>query len=360
MSLLIGASSRHPNTSLDTSFQHLMTGGASNPLGGAGTGPLRARRTFTSGAPPSNWANTPAASDIPLHGVDLSWWSCKGSVTTMAAGGYAAALNGLITTFPAQQAGIWTHHHEPENNGFTPAQFRAAQKAFHYHIVTNRGTKDIRTAIVVETRTSDPQGPYDLEDWVPVYQAGDTIPAGYSAGDPAFDLWGWDFYDWDTSGIYKREWGPVSGGNQLGLTGYIDRIVSIIQSYPGGGGFTRADLVWAIGEIATKKPNAVADDWFADIVTNAAADTSICEAICWFDNTGGFGDSYMHPSVQAWIRANGAEFGNGGPATVEDTLTFPYAVDGPTVVEDTLTFPYAVDGEDPVASGEFVGWGIPL
>lgn len=359
MTLTLGASANHPATSLNQSFQDLMTGGPSNPFGGNGTGPLRSRRTFTSGPPPSSWANTPASSDVPLHGVALSWWSCKPNLTTLLAGGYNANLDGLIATFPANHSGIWTMQHEPENNGFPASQYRAAQKYFHTYITENRGAKDIRTAPVITSQTSDPSGNFDLIDWVPVYQSGDDLPTGYSIGDPAFDLWAWDFYDFNTGGIYGRAWGPVAGGNQLGLTGYIDGLVDIINGYPGGSGFTRADLSWGLGEVGTLKTGAASATWWADLVTNAAADTSDAVTFCYWDSAAAH-VWYMQPQMQAWITANGTVFGNGTPAVVEDTLTFVYDVAGASVIEDTLTFPYAVDGDDPVATGAFVGWGIPV
>jgi hypothetical protein len=116
---------------------------------------------------------------------------------------------------------------------------------------------------------------------------------GSKVGDPAWDIFGFDLYDRSSQGRYKRHWSPIKGGNQMGIDGYLDRLVSIVNTYPGSS-FTHAKLHWGIGELATKYggvegrgTNADALQWWQEIVDGIKADSATCHALLYFQSDDG-------------------------------------------------------------------------
>ena len=280
-----------PATSLDDSFQELMWGGRSNS--GSGTGQLKTRRTFRSGDGMVPWDSGPWKTDVTRHNVEVSWVSFHGNHTTngMTDGTYDAGILSFINSVPAGHQVWMTFHHEPENDGVNAADWRAAQKYFHTYVSNNKGSKDIKVAPILMAVTLDPLGGRTLSDWIPLH----------SAGVPAFDFFGFDMYDFDTQGQWKKHWAPVSGGNQLGVTGFLDRVVTTI-----GGSFTRSNLAWACAELGTKKTGTAAASWFGELVEGAEADTAECYGYTWFhnDHTGHGAPWNMPDAIQDWIKAS--------------------------------------------------------
>ena len=350
MGIYIGAACKFVGYTHDDSFQDLMFGGgAAEP--GPGTGQLSVRRTYDSAGPPTTWNGTEyAGSDISVHSVPMSWWSVKGTISTWLNGGYDDEIISMIASFPTGHSALWTLWHEPENTGLSASDWRQAQKRFHRLIVENRGSKDIRMAqgcLIVGTPLFETQAFF--ESWVSVYEASDTgafaPPTGFSVGDPAWDLWSWDIYDrYPDNALANRrlEWDalPQGVGNTDGIDGALDKLVTAVRSYQTTPSFTRADLVWAIGELGTERTNQAQADWFADIVQKADTDVSECVAIAYFanDSSGTWAPFPVDAEMQQWIRDNTTDgfYGSAIEPPPETTfITFDTYSDGDPIDPST-------------------------
>lgn len=334
-----------------------------------GTGDLRGRRTFRSSGGMVNWGSGPWSMDITRFGVEVSWVSFKGSATNMNAGNYDTSITNFISSVPSGHKVIITWRHEPEDdsdlNSSNGSTWRDGQKHLHKLVLDNKGSKDILVAPVLQAYTFDPQSGRTLEDWVPVYESGDTIPSGLAAGDPAWDVFGIDMYDRSTDAgtIYTRWWNPrpPGTGNQLGMTGHLDRIVDIVNTYSGGEDFTRADLHWGYGELATKYGGiegrgTVADalEWWDELVAGVQADTATCHGVFFFQSDhGGQASPHDLPStVQADIKAAGAFYADTVTPLIEyQTVTlnmlFDVAETGTPIEYQTVTLNMRFDVETP-------------
>lgn len=346
----IGANVNISGYTFQDSFEQFMFDGGSNPYG-AGTGQLIWRRSFT-GSTLNPWSSSPAWIDRDMN-IFKSWVSFKGDGTTaqdlesMIAGDYDSQILAFINTIPSGQEVLLTFYHEPENNTLDPARWREAQKHLHFLVTSNKGIHDIRTAIVLMSWSFDDISAPDHVDYIPVYAAGDAIPAGFAADDPAFDVFGIDFYSPGT-GWYNRNWEAQSlpAGNPYGMVGYLQMMVDGINSYRVNPSFTLSDLEWACGEISGDIAYETDQDgWFADYVYGARDHPSTCSAICWFHNSG-WPEFYMYADCQAWIKTNGNTFdGTPDPVSAGISSTVTYNVEaGTTLVNNDVGLEYNVDG----------------
>lgn len=97
--------------------------------GGTNTG-FSARRTYNTSTLPTSYAGTKAAEDVPL-GVASCWSYTPPSTMTdhptkTAQGLHDSEWQAIFNGWPAGHAGWVSYGHEPENNGYNLADFRAA------------------------------------------------------------------------------------------------------------------------------------------------------------------------------------------------------------------------------------------
>ena len=370
MSVLLGAAALFDGRTGPQSFGDLMNGGGGAETG-PGTGQLALRRTYNSGAPPTGgYSALPCANDHTTHGTSASWWSCKGDRATWLANGYLARIEAILAGVPNGHTFLWSVNHEPENDTPTwdPDDWREIQKIAHKITANNRAGRPIYY-VTGPLITDTPDGGHGgLNNWgPPVYQSGDSRPAGYSVGDLAFDAWGFDLYDRypdNTLASGRREWDPVAGGNTKGMTGYLDLVVAYCNNH--GASITRSDLSWALGEIGTERRGTAQRDWWADLVTNAADDDTTCLAFAHFsvDAVGEWAPFPVDQPMQQWIRDNTVEGvynpGPPEPNLVGRTLSLVYDIEGAQTIGRTLTLVYDIEGAAEPETGIFVGWGIPV
>lgn len=86
--------------------------------------PFGVRRSYDTGMS-SSW---PAGADT---GKRASWYSCKATWTSVAAGSYDNTIQSLIGSIPAGHDALVTYSHEPENDGGNAADWRAAFQHFY-------------------------------------------------------------------------------------------------------------------------------------------------------------------------------------------------------------------------------------
>ena len=361
--LKIGAAANidTPPTSLDDSFADLETGGDSNTTG-AGTGPLEVRRTFRNAANPglTSWTLGPWSTDITLHGVSVSWISFKGGLWNMTNGDFDNGIDAFMSSMPNGHHAVMTFRHEPENDNIDAALWRDAQKYFHHYVRSNAGAfpqKTFEVAPVLMGVTFDPQNGDDLTLWVPVYEAGDTVPSGFSIGSPAWDVFGIDFYDLNNDAWRTREWFPTNGN--IGLDSYLSLIVAEVNSYPGAS-YSRSQLKYGLAEMGTKKadsPSTEAVDWWEEILSEALADESWLAYITWFHNDaeGGNAPWDMPGSIQAEIKTNTATRYPGGATYIRKTFLDSFDVAdtaGTIYVRKTFLDSFNVSSSDYDLTGE--------
>lgn len=277
-------------------FQADVSNPTGSKVGGTNTG-FSVRRSYNTASTPPASFNASAAGGDPGRGVAsyLSWTPPASWPTTMlTSGSQQNAIANLAASWPVDHEGFFTIAHEPEDNGYNQADFRAMQALCHeiWHNNIWDSTKVLFGPLLTADGFKNGGGPH-------FFPGGGTLATiDYSA----FDFTGVDFYSYFRDPTAPLDVALNSRGNKQPGSYYGTDPIQLANGKP---------LV--IGEHGihpdpanpTDRPTrlqAYMDYW--------EANGAIC--FCLFHSNAGAHGPWWFDSYRNWHWENGCTWSNGG------------------------------------------------
>ncbi len=185
---------------------------------------LTMRRIYNPSAISGTWSQF----DTATRG---HWYSFKGDPSTMASGGFDAALTTWLNSVPSAHLLYLTWQHEPEmpSKGLDPASFRSGAQHFYTHVKSVRPQTIVAMPIFMDW-THNPASGRNPLDWYP--------------GDGYTDVIGVDTYN---TYLWPMVGSPTTWEN-IPITGRTNQMVGLKNFVNFA---TTHSKPWAIGEVAS-------------------------------------------------------------------------------------------------------------